>query len=233
MSTHPLSGPATLRIAVFGASGSAGSGALRACLADPRVREVVVFVRRTLGVTDPKLREVVCHDFKDLAPVAAHLEGVDACLYCLGVSQSQVPDEAAYREITLDYALAAARTLLARSPACVFHFLSGSGTDPRSRFMWARVKAETELALQQLGLRGCVCWRPGYIHPPTPPARRFLAERLGRALYPLIRGFSGLSIPADDLGRAMLQATLEGRLDGVLENREIRECAARHAAGPA
>lgn len=227
----PSSDGSKLRIAVFGPTGVAGAGALRACLGDPRVGEVVAVVRRSLGMSDPKLREVLATNFRDLTPIAEQLRGLGACLYCLGVSQNQVPEEARYREITYDYALAAARTLLAESPGCVLHFLSGSGTDPtgRSRWMWARVKGETESALQGLGLAGVVCWRPGYIHPAVAPEGRQFAERLARVLYPLLRPFPGLSIAQHEFGQAMLQATLEGQREGVMENRDIRAAAARYS----
>ena len=165
----PASSP-SLRVVLFGATGAAGSGVLRQCLDNPRVAEVVAVTRRPLNVESSKLTEVICRDFLDLAPLSEHLTGVDACFYCLGVSQTQVPDPARYREITYDYALAAARSLLLHSPAHTFHFLSGSGADPsgRSRILFARVKGETEVALQELGLAGIVCWRPGYIHPLHP-----------------------------------------------------------------
>ena len=224
----------TMRVALFGATGAAGSGALRRCLADARVTHVVAVTRRPLNVESEKLEAVICSDFLDLEPLAAHLAGIDACFYCLGVSQTQVPDPARYREITYDYALAAARAFLRHSPAHTFHFLSGSGADPsgRSRILFARVKGETEVALQGLGLAGIVCWRPGYIHPLHPRENPHWAERLTRTLYPMLKGFQGLSVSADDLGRAMLQAAVEGLGEGVLENREIRVLAARYESTP-
>lgn len=218
-----------LRVAVFGATGAAGDGALRACLAAPEVAEVRAVLRRPTGVTDPKLRELVCADFADLGPLHDQLAGLDACFYCLGISVSQVPDEAKYRTITHDYALAAARALLAASPGHGFHFLSGQGTDPQSRMMWARVKGETELALGELGLARLVCWRPGYIHPGPGREAKGLAAGFARAIYPLLRPFSGMSVEALQLGEAMLEAQ---RIDhaGVVENREIRALAARWRA---
>ena len=94
--------------------------------------------------------------------------------------------------------------------------------------MWARVKGETELALQQLGLARMVCWRPGYIHAPRLLPGRPLADRITRRLYPLLRPFKSMSVPAVDIGKAMLLATRLGRADGIIENREIRELAARY-----
>ena len=224
----------SLRVVLFGATGAAGSGVLRQCLADARVAEVVAVTRRPLNVESSKLTEVICSDFLDLEPLGAHLVGVDGCFYCLGVSQTQVPDPARYREITYDYALAAARALLRHSPAHTFHFLSGSGADPsgRSRILFARVKGETEVALQGLGLAGIVCWRPGYIHPLHPRENPHWSERVMRMIYPPLRGLKGLSIAADDLGRAMLQAAVEDRREGVIDNAEMRALAGRYVSTP-
>jgi uncharacterized protein YbjT (DUF2867 family) len=218
-----------MKVAVFGATGVAGSGVLEACLADPRVTEVVAPTRRPLGVQHAKLREVICPDLGDLGAARDALTGVDLCCYCLGISVSQAPDEAAYRHITLDLALHAARTLRETSPAHTFYFISGASTDARSWMMWARVKGETELALQREGLARVVCWRPGYIHREAPRAQLGASERVMRALYPLLRSLQGLSVEAVDIGRAMLQAHAEGEARQTLENGEIRRLAGRYA----
>lgn len=222
----------TMRVMLFGATGAAGSGVLRQCLNDARVTQIVAVTRRPLNVESEKLEEVICDDFLDLEPLSEHFKEIDACFYCLGVSQTQVPAPDRYREITYDYTLAAARALLRHSPTHTFHFLSGSGADPsgRSRILFARVKGETEVALQGLGLAGIVCWRPGYIHPLHPRKNAHWAERLTRALYPLLRGFEGLSIAADDLGRAMLQGAVEDLREGLIDNRAMRALAERYEA---
>lgn len=218
---------------VFGATGLAGRGVVRACLDDPRVREIRAIVRRPLPVSDARLREVHCDDFADLAPIAETFEGIDAVLYCLGISASQVDGEAAYRVITYDYGLAAGQIVAERSPKAVFHFISGSGTHTQSRFMWARVKGETEDALRELGLGGIVCWRPGMITtdgiPPGIPWSYRIAHTLARPL----RFLSSMSVHHEDIGRAMLQLTIEGRREGTIDNREIRTTADRYRAARA
>jgi len=218
----------TIRVVIFGATGAAGSAVLRECTSDPRVTEVVAVIRRRANVTAPGLKEVICNNFLDLQPISEHLVGMDACFYCLGVSQARVRDPARYREITHDYTLVAARAILEQSPACVFHFLTGVGTDPtgHSRMMWARVKGEAEVALARVGLAGAVCWRPGWIHPFHPDGLR----RGSRLLHPLFRRFPGMAVSSVEFGRAMLQATFEGVIDGTVENREIVALADRYAA---
>jgi len=224
----------SLRVAIFGATGSAGSGVLGECLNDSRVDEIVAVTRRPLAEKAPKLSEVNCRDFLDLTAIAAHLTDLDACFYCLGVSQARIRDPDKYREITYDYTLAAARALADHSPSCVFHFLTGVGTDPtgRSRMMWARVKGEAERALGSAGLGGVVCWRPGYIHSFHPHRGRQLSALLSRTVYPVLRRFPAMAVSRVEFGWAMLQAALEGVCEGVLENRDIIALADRYEPAP-
>ncbi len=206
-------------VAVFGSTGTAGSGAVQACLTDSRVTEVRAVTRRPLGLNHDKLVEVTCSDFANLAPVAEQLAGVDVCLFCLGVSASKVSDEMQYRVIHVDYALAAAHTLQAANPNLSFVYLSGSGTNRRSRMMWARVKAEGEDRLAELGLSRLVCVRPGWIVPADAPA---LTKVLGGAAIAMSMG-----IGANALGRAMLRAGTDRGVKNSkpLNNRVLRTLA--------
>lgn len=77
-------------VVIFGPTGTAGSGAVRACLDDSRVSEVRAVTRRPLGLSHEKLVEVACSSFGDLTDIAEQLRGVDTCLFCLGISASNV-----------------------------------------------------------------------------------------------------------------------------------------------
>ncbi|HXI56585.1 MAG TPA: epimerase, partial [Polyangia bacterium] len=160
-----------MRIILFGATGMVGQGALRECLLDPDVSEVLSIgrtpVRRTaVGPTDAKLREQVLADPGDLSSIEGQLVGYDACFFCLGVSSVGMT-EAAYRRITYDLTLAAARTLSRLNPGMTFIYVSGAGTDSseRGRSMWARVKGQTENALLALPFKAAYMFRPGIIQP--------------------------------------------------------------------
>jgi uncharacterized protein YbjT (DUF2867 family) len=212
------------RIAIFGPTGLAGNGVLRACLRAPEIGTVVAITRRPLGIGGPKLREVHCKDFRDLSPIANEVGSVDACFYCLGTSSTGKSEEQ-YRLFTKTYALEAARLLKSTSPSHTFHFLSGAGTRVGSRFMWARVKGETEEALQNFGLAGIVCWRPAMILAEQLPEGRSMGIRAAYPLFRLLRFIPSLSVEAEALGFAMLQSELEHRREGTLENIEIRALA--------
>lgn len=210
-------------VVLFGATGTAGTGALHACLADTRVTQIRAVTRRPLAIAHPKLREARCEDFAQLDVMAAQWDAVDCCLFCLGTSVRNVSGEAQYREIHVTYPLAAARVLLARSPAASFVYLSGAGAHRASRMMWARVKAEAEDALGALGLTRQANARPAGIVPMQPTGiNRWL-------LAPLVRVVPPLGIGAADLGRALLHIGLERDWMGsrTYENGALRAEATR------
>ena len=210
-----------MKVLIFGASGSGGGSVLRACFSSPDVKEIHAITRRPLRFTHKKLRVFMQNDYLDYAPVEEAFVDVDACLFCLGISATQVSEEE-YRQITHDFALAAAGTLRIHSPTAVFHFISGKGTCMDSHFMWARVKAETERDL--MALVNALCWRPGFIDGESSNS----SPRIYRILRPMLRllkPFRGLYINGQDLGRAMLKATSENIRGRVIENAEIRDLA--------
>src|SRR6476646_6027909 len=218
------------RVVIVGASGMVGGYALRYLLEDPAVGRVTSIGRRNLGVSHPKLTEILHSDFADCSPLADVLKRHDAAVYCLGTYTGAVPDDE-LRRITVDYTVEFARVLRASSPNATFAFLSGSGADPtgRSRMAFARYKGEAEKTLSAAGFPHVYIFRPAYIYPVQPRREPNASYRLLRAIYPVFRVlFPSRVIPADDLARTMVdvavRGTGEGRTQG-LENRDIRHIA--------
>ena len=104
------------------------------------------------------------------------------------------------------------------------HFISGGGTRLDSRFMWARVKAETERDLMESV--GAVCWRRAFIDGASSASGPRLYQAM-RPLFRLLAPFRSVYVKGQDIGRAMLLATIENIRSRVIENREIRELAER------
>jgi uncharacterized protein YbjT (DUF2867 family) len=216
-----------IRLVIAGATGMVGGYALRYALDDPSIGVVTVIGRRNLGISHPKLREVLHPDFADCSALARPLSEQDAAIFCLGVYTGAVPD-AEFRKITVDYTVEFARVLRASSPSAAFSFLSGMGADQtgRSRVPFARYKGEAEKTLLAAGFPRLYIFRPAYIYPVERRKEPNFSYRLLRAIYPAFRMlFPNQVIPADDLARAMVDVAVRetGRIGSfVFENRDIR-----------
>ena len=222
-----LQSPVRVKIIIFGSTGMIGTGALLECLADPRVKRVMAVVRKPSGVRHAKLEELIHSDFFDYTALQARWPEFDACLFCLGVT-SVGRDEAAYRRITFDLTLAAARSMAAVHPGMVFCYVTGAGTDSsaRGRVMWARVKGETENALLALPFKAAYMFRPAYIQPMKGVRSKTrwyqMAYDLIGSLYPLLRRLSpGWVTDTETIGRALIRVAADGYPTRVLEGRDI------------
>lgn len=227
-----------MRVLLFGATGMIGQGVLLEALDDPDVAEVVAIVRRPTGIAHPKLKEIAHQDFGDFSGLADRLSGFDACFYCLGVSAVGMT-EADYARVTLDYALAAARAVLAASPRAVFVYVSGMGTDAteKGRVMWARVKGRTENQLLAMPFRAAYMFRPGFIRPTRGVKSR---TRLYRAIYAAASPLGGLlervapgsATSTSALGRAMLEVAKRAPSERIVDTRAINALAAAARGRP-
>lgn len=218
-----------MNLLITGATGTAGAKVLEAALADKRVKKVTVLSRKSLNVKSPKLKVVLMKDFSDYSKVKKDLQGQDACLWCLGISQNAV-DEDEYIRVTYDYTLAAAKAMKAAGPKLTFCFLSGEGaaTSEKSLMLFGRVKGKTENALDQLGLKHLYHFRPGYIHPTKDQPKKLWVERVFEPLTPLFHRFlPSMIISSADLGKAMVQAACAGAPKIVLNTLDIRKLATK------
>jgi uncharacterized protein YbjT (DUF2867 family) len=188
---------------------------------------VTAIVRRTLGISHPKLHEVLHQDFGDCSALAPLLSDQSAAVFCLGAYTGTVPD-AQLRAVTVDYTVEFGRVLRRSSPDARFSFLSGSGADPtgRSRMAFARYKGEAENALLSSGFPRLYIFRPAYIYPVEPRREPNFSYRFLRGIYPMFRAlFPNQVIRADDLARAMVDVVVSGTgvaPSQVFENRDIR-----------
>ncbi|MGI3204142.1 epimerase [Streptomyces sp. GLT-R25] len=221
-----------MKVILFGATGMVGQGVLRECLRDAGVESVLVVGRSAVGVSHPKLREVVRADLMDLGGLESELSGYDACFFCLGVSSAGMKEDA-YRKVTYDLTLEAARSLGRWNPGLTFCYVSGQGTDGsgRGRVMWARVKGETENALLALDGVEAYMFRPGLIQPLHGIRSK---TRVYRAMYaltgpllPFLRKLAPRRITTtEQVGLAMIAVARDGAAERVLETDGINRAAA-------
>ncbi len=148
------------RAIVLGGTGLVGSELVRQLVVEPRCREVAVLGRRSLGVSDPKLREHVV-DFDRPESWADHVRG-DVLFSALGTTRKAAGSKAA--QYTVDYtyqydtADAASRNGVS---TCVL--VSAAGARPGALLFYSRMKGELEREVKALGFRRTVIVKPGLL----------------------------------------------------------------------
>ena len=220
--------PRGQRVVIVGATGMVGGNVLRYALENSAIGCVTAVARTKLGLSHPKLKEVLHSDFADCTALAEALSAQDAVVFCLGTYTGVVTD-AQLRTITVSYMVEFARVLRRSSPNAAFLFLSGSCADPtdQSRLSFTPYRGEAENALFAAGFPRVYVFRPTYIHPVKPRREPNLSYQLRRGIYPAFRlVFPNQVIRADDLARVMVDCAVRGagRVPGRphLRSRAIR-----------
>jgi len=200
-------------IAIFGATGTAGDGILKAALADPDIRKIHVITRRTTprmedGVASGKVQMILHMDYLDYSAVREQIAEVDAVYWAIGTSTVGV-DEKTYGMIHVDFPtrFVAEWTSVSDKPDISFHYISSSDISEDSRMMWAREKVRAEKTLFEFAegtnLR-VIAYRPDYIGPTKEEAH------IGQNLLYWFFKPVGAAVRATQIGQAMLEVTARG-----------------------
>ncbi|MBA3490361.1 MAG: epimerase [Longispora sp.] len=218
-----------MKVIVFGATGLIGQGVLRECLLDDDVTEILVVGRTPIAVSDPKLREIIHHDFTDFSAIESEFVGYDACFYCLGVSSVGIK-AVEYEWVTYDLTFAAAQTLARLNSDLTFVYVSAQGADSteKSKITWARAKGRIENALFALPFQA-YSFRPGYVQPingeksKTPLYTMFY--RVFGPLYPRWGRFIPNATSTVQIGKAMIEVANSGAPMKILHGRDFNTLA--------
>jgi len=221
-----------IKVIIFGATGMVGEGVLLEALKHRDVESILVIGRRSCNIKHQRLKELVHKNFFDYSTLGENLKGFNACFFCLGVSSVGM-NEPNYSRITYDLTMQAARTLSEVNPDMTFCYISGTGTDSteKGRLMWARVKGKTENHLTRLPFKAVYLFRPGLMKPTKGQKNvKPLFKVLG-LLYPLWKVLSPKNVcTLEEVGIAMIQATLHGYTKQILENKDMAQLAATNSA---
>ena len=188
---------------IAGASGLTGGYLLNLLLESPEYSTIIAYVRKSSGLTHPKLKEIVV-DWETLQePVAA----VDI-FCCLGTTIKKAGSQEAFRRVDYDYPLQLAQ-LQYRGGSQQFLLVSAMGADAKSSIFYSRVKGELENALQSIGYKSLHIFRPSFIAGPRKESRT--GEKIGLAIFSILSPlFIGslkkyAPIQAEHIARAMLR----------------------------
>jgi len=219
------------KVIITGATGMIGKGVLLECLDHNEINEVLTIGRTSIGMTHPKLKELMHGDFNNFTAIQDQLTGYDGCFFCLGVSASGLKEEQ-YRRITYGFTLALAKTLHNINAGMTFNYVSGEGTDSteNGRMMWARVKGKTENDLLNLGFKKAFIFRPGAIIPLKGIKSKTKSYQFMYDYFMwLLKGIKAIApnsiVNTTQIGLAMINSVLKGYDKSILKPKDIIDLA--------
>ena len=197
-------------VAIFGASGTAGDGILKAAMADPTIESIQVITRRATprmeeGVAAGKVQVTLHLDYMDYSAVREQIADSDAVFWAIGTSSFGV-DEELYTQIHVDFPLRFVEQWVEASNKSdvSFHYISSSDISEDSSMMWARQKVRAENALFAFAndrpLK-VIAYRPDYIGPTDEEAH--LGQRLVFGFFRPV----GAAVRAREIGQAMIEVS--------------------------
>lgn len=145
---------------------------------------LIVIARRPPRYINASMRFYQVNDFDNLAEIFASI-GADRktdAFSCLGTTKKQAGSDEVFRKIDHDYNVGFAK-LCQEKGVENFFLLSSMNADINSRFLYNRVKAETEESIMALGFAQLVIFRPSLLlgkHKGRP------LESLGQKAFQLI-----------------------------------------------
>lgn len=149
-----------MKALIIGATGATGKDLVNVLLQDPAYTEVVIFVRRPVGITNPKLTEVVT-DFDKLEEVSGSIKG-DVWFSCLGTTlKAAGSKEKQFHidyEIPLQFAEIAKRNGISRTV-----LLSAYGASITSKVFYSKIKGQLEEKMGSLAFDSYIIFKPGML----------------------------------------------------------------------
>ncbi len=197
-------------IAIFGASGTAGDGILKAALANPDISKIHVITRRATprieeGVASGKVQMTLHMDYLDYSAVKEQIADADAVYWAIGISSVGV-DEKTYGMIHVDFParFLAEWTNVSDKSDISFHYISSSDISEDSSAMWAREKVRAERTLFEFAEGSnvrVIAYRPDYIGPTDEEAH------IGQDLLFWFFAPVGAAVRAEQIGQAMFEVS--------------------------
>jgi uncharacterized protein YbjT (DUF2867 family) len=149
-----------LKALIIGATGATGKDLVHVLLQDAFYAEVVLFVRRSSGITHSKLKEMIT-DFDKLEEVAEFIKG-DILFSCLGTTLKAAGSKD--RQWHIDYEIPLQFAEISKSNGVSqMVLLSAYGASPTSNVFYSQLKGKLEEAIRKLGFASYSIFRPGLL----------------------------------------------------------------------
>jgi uncharacterized protein YbjT (DUF2867 family) len=199
-------------VAIAGATGLTGHYCLEFLLLQIRITKVIAIGRKSTGIKNPKLEEIILTDNKLNTSIIA-----DSFICCLGTTIKKAGSKDAFSEIDFQLPIYLANNL--HENGCkVAAIVSAMGADETSAFFYNQVKGKMEVEMEKIGFESLSIFRPSIIDGPRKEKR--LGEKVGLAVMKFISPiFIGSlknykPIHAKIIGKSLMVAVLK-KISGV------------------
>jgi len=214
-----------MKAIVIGASGLVGNLILKEVLNDTSFSEVRIFVRKSVGIQSPKLKEFV-NPMKDIVSLSSEIQG-DVLFNALGTTIKKAGSQEEQQRIDRDLPKAFARIASGNGVKIMLN-VSSVGASLNGGF-YLKTKAEMENGTSEFFPGNVFNFRPGFLIGDRKEFR--LVEKIAfgvmKVIDPVLTGSyrKYRSMPADKLAKAMvsLSKNASGK-PAVLHYPEIMQC---------
>ena len=198
-----------MKALVIGATGAVGKDLVGQLLKDDAFERVTAFVRRPLGIEDPKLTAHVI-DFDHPEQWKYLLQG-DVLFSCLGTTIKAAGSQANQWKVDYTYQYETAKAAR-ENGVDTYALVSSVGATPKSKIFYTRMKGELEEAVKQLGFPACFILQP-------PSLIRKGSDRFGeKAGVVALKVFNAIGLmrswtpmPTEEVASAMVHLAKSGR----------------------
>ncbi|AXY73476.1 NAD-dependent epimerase/dehydratase family protein [Paraflavitalea soli] len=149
-----------MKALIIGATGATGKDLVNVLLQDPAYTAVVIFVRRPVGISHPKLTEVLT-DFDKLEGVSQFIKG-DVWISCLGTTLKAAGTKDKQWHIDYEIPLKFAEIARANGISRTV-LLSAYGASAKSKVFYSQMKGKLEDTIAGLSFDQYIIFRPGLL----------------------------------------------------------------------
>jgi len=201
---------------VIGATGLVGSHVIKELLNDDFYSLVKVFTRRSLGYSNPKLKEYTC-DFDQLDQIKNEITG-DVLFSAMGTTLKQAGSKEQQYKVDYTYQYEFAK-MAAQNGVKQYVLVSSMSANAHSKGFYLRIKGELEEAIQKLSFEKICILQPSGLMGKRPTKRK--REELGIAVInSLVKFIPGLrkyrGIEGVIVAKAMINLSKQSITDKVM-----------------
>jgi uncharacterized protein YbjT (DUF2867 family) len=145
---------------IAGATGLVGKELLQLLLQGKEYEKVIALVRRPLGVSDPKLKEVIT-DFSCLQDYEQYFSADDVFV-CLGTTIKKAKTQEAMYQVDVEFPMAIGE-LAKKKGAKHYLIISSMNANSKSPIFYSRMKGELEEKIKSLSFEKLSIFRPSLL----------------------------------------------------------------------